>query len=365
MFQVEKRDGTIAEFQMKKITDAIGKAFGAKDMQFSDDMLQMLALRVTADFQSKIKDGKISVEAIQDSVENVLIQCGYAEVAKAYILYRKQREKIRNMKSTILDYKEVVDSYVKVTDWRVKENSTVTYSVGGLILSNSGAITANYWLSEIYDEDGRLNRVAILTTNSCTNIKTYANLKYINQLYMKDRFLMIRDSDGKDRDMLGRQLCKYYDERNLVDVDHLPKVTRKNVLILKYYSFENYFLNPEIMSKLGVIESEDAFYEILYDKWREYLHRIKSGVHLIQMMGRDFTSPQDMKEHMEEIKTYMRGHNLFDIFYGRYKKEEKDLLKKYIEIAPRDEFSDILDAADSFIYFQSKTKQKDIQNETK
>ena len=153
MFQVEKRDGTIAEFQMKKITDAIGKAFGAKDMQFSDDMLQMLALRVTADFQSKIKDGKISVEAIQDSVENVLIQCGYAEVAKAYILYRKQREKIRNMKSTIVDYKEIVDSYVKVEDWRVKENSTVTYSVGGLILSNSGAVTANYWLSEIYDDE--------------------------------------------------------------------------------------------------------------------------------------------------------------------------------------------------------------------
>lgn len=153
MFQVEKRDGTIAEFQMKKITDAIGKAFGAKDMQFSDDMLQMLALRVTADFQSKIKGGKISVESIQDSVENVLIQCGYAEVAKAYILYRKQREKIRNMKSTIVDYKEIVDSYVKVEDWRVKENSTVTYSVGGLILSNSGAITANYWLSEIYDDE--------------------------------------------------------------------------------------------------------------------------------------------------------------------------------------------------------------------
>jgi len=153
MFQVEKRDGTLAEFQMKKITDAIGKAFGAKDMQFSDDMLQMLALRVTADFQSKIKDGKISVESIQDSVENVLIQCGYAEVAKAYILYRKQREKIRNMKSTIVDYKEIVDSYVKVEDWRVKENSTVTYSVGGLILSNSGAITANYWLSEIYDDE--------------------------------------------------------------------------------------------------------------------------------------------------------------------------------------------------------------------
>ena len=114
---------------------------------------QLLNLRVTADFQKKIKDDKIDVESIQDSVENVLVQAGYADVAKAYILYRKQREKIRNMKSTILDYKEIVDSYVKVEDWRVKENSTVTYSVGGLILSNSGAVTANYWLSEIYDNE--------------------------------------------------------------------------------------------------------------------------------------------------------------------------------------------------------------------
>ena len=110
--------------------------------------------------------------------------------------------------------------------------------------------------------------------------------------------------------MLGRQLCKYYDERNLVDVDHLPKVTRKNVLILKYYSFENYFLNPEIMSKLGVIESEDAFYEILYDKWREYLHRIKSGVHLIQMMGRDFTSPSSCTHRFCFVANINVGYNL-------------------------------------------------------
>ena len=122
-------------------------------MQYNKDMVDLLNLRVTADFQKKIKDDKIDVESIQDSVENVLVQAGYADVAKAYILYRKQREKIRNMKSTILDYKEIVDSYVKVEDWRVKENSTVTYSVGGLILSNSGAVTANYWLSEIYDDE--------------------------------------------------------------------------------------------------------------------------------------------------------------------------------------------------------------------
>ena len=215
-----------------------------------------------------------------------------------------------------------------------------------------------HYYSDIHSEDGRLNRISILTTNSCTNIKTYANLKYMNQVYMRDQFLMIRDSDGKDPDELGRQLCKYYDERNLTDVDQLPKVTRRNVLILKYYSFENYFLNPEIMRKLEIILSEESFYEILFDKWKEYLHRLKSGRHLLEVMGRDFQSPQDMKEHMELIKIYLRGHNLFDIFYGPYKKQERELLQKYIAIAPRDDFKDILDAIDDFIYFESKKKQK-------
>ena len=153
MFNVIKRDGEVAAFQLSKITQAIEKAFQAQEKQYTPDMMEMLGLRVTADFQNKIKKDQVSVEDIQDSVENVLIQCGYSEVAKAYILYRKQREKVRNMKSTILDYKEIVNSYVKVEDWRVKENSTVTYSVGGLILSNSGAVTANYWQSEIYDKE--------------------------------------------------------------------------------------------------------------------------------------------------------------------------------------------------------------------
>ena len=153
MFEVVKRDGQVTEFNLGKINDAIAKAFDATQMAYNDDIIGLLSLRVSAHFQDKIKDGKISVEAIQDSVETVLEQTGYTEVAKAYILYRKQREKMRNMKSTILDYKDVINSYVKVEDWRVKENSTVTYSVGGLILSNSGAVTANYWLSEIYDEE--------------------------------------------------------------------------------------------------------------------------------------------------------------------------------------------------------------------
>ncbi len=153
MFQVIKREGGTADFTLTKISDAIIKAFNATDVQYNNDVVDLLALRVTADFQGKVKDNSIHVEDIQDSVEKVLEQAGYTEAAKAFILYRKQREKMRTMKSTILDYKDVVNSYVKIEDWRVKENSTVTYSVGGLILSNSGAVTANYWLSEIYDEE--------------------------------------------------------------------------------------------------------------------------------------------------------------------------------------------------------------------
>ena len=153
MYQVIKRDGKVADFNISKISVAITQAFEAQNKQYHPSVIDLLALKVTSDFENKIVDGKVAVEDIQDSVESVLIQAGYADVAKAYILYRRQREKLRNMKSTILDYKELVDSYVKVTDWRVKENSTVTYSVGGLILSNSGAITANYWLSEIYDDE--------------------------------------------------------------------------------------------------------------------------------------------------------------------------------------------------------------------
>ena len=153
MYKVMKRDGTIAEFDIAKISKAITKAFEAEKCEFHPTVIDLLALKVTSDFSPKIKDGIINVEDIQDSVERVLSQAGYTDVAKAYILYRKQREKVRNVKATMLNYKDLVDSYLDSSDWRVKENSTVTYSVGGLILSNSGAITANYWLSEIYDEE--------------------------------------------------------------------------------------------------------------------------------------------------------------------------------------------------------------------
>ena len=153
MFTVIKRDGKIVEFDITKISGAIALAFDAQERNYTSGIIDFLALKVTADFEPKIRDGHIHVEDIQDSVESVLIQAGYDDVAKAYILYRRQHARLREMRSTVLDYKTTVDNYVKVNDWRVKENSTVTYSVGGLILSNSGAITANYWLSEIYDDE--------------------------------------------------------------------------------------------------------------------------------------------------------------------------------------------------------------------
>ena len=153
MYKVRKREGKIVGFDILKIKEAIKKAFDSVERTYDDNVIDFLALKVTSEFEPKLKDNIISVEDIQDCVEEVLSKAGYSDVAKSYILYRKLHEKMRNMKSTVLDYKDVVNSYINVTDWRVKENSTVTYSVGGLILSNSGAITANYWLSEVYDEE--------------------------------------------------------------------------------------------------------------------------------------------------------------------------------------------------------------------
>lgn len=213
------------------------------------------------------------------------------------------------------------------------------------------------YYSEIYTKDGKLARISIITTNSCTNIKTYANLKYINQVYLRDQFLMIRDGDGQDPEELARQLCRYYDERNLQDVDKLPKVTRRNVLILKYYSFENYFLNPLIMAQLGIVKSEAEFYDTLFRKWQEYLFKTRSGRHLTEVLGKEIETAEELAQHMEEFKIYMRGHNLYDIFYGPFRKRETEILKQYIELAPRAEFGDILEAVDRFVYFESRRRE--------
>ncbi len=215
------------------------------------------------------------------------------------------------------------------------------------------------YYSEIYDEEGRLMRIAIISTNSCTNIKAYANLKYMNRLYIRDQFLMIRDSDGKDREMLADQLCSHYRQRDREEPGVIPRVTRRNVLILKYYSFENYFLNPAVMVKIGAVRSEEAFYDTLYAKYRQYLHKLSSFQNLRRQTGLKIRSREDIQNHLEDILIYGRGHNLFDIFYGRYKGEkETEILRRYIDEAPRETFGDILEAIDQFVYFHSRKRQR-------
>ncbi|MCQ2786993.1 MAG: ATP cone domain-containing protein, partial [Bacilli bacterium] len=153
MIKCKKRDGEVVAFKIGKIEAAIIKAFEAENKKYDDDIIKTIALRATSNFNDKIKDDTISVEDIQDAVEVALIQSGYVSVARAYIKYRGRHETMRQIDATSLDYAATVDKYLKINDWRVKENSTVTYSVGGLILSNSGAVTANYWLTEVYDKE--------------------------------------------------------------------------------------------------------------------------------------------------------------------------------------------------------------------
>ncbi len=236
-------------------------------------------------------------------------------------------------------------------------NVSFVFIVEGKQDSNRLPLLLEKYYSEIHDSEGKLQRISIITTNSCTNIKTYANLKYINKLYLKDQFLMIRDSDGKDPNILTKQLCSYYRERAKEDIDNLPKVTPKNVLILKYYSFENYFLDPKIMEKIGVIKREEDFYNILYSKYKDYLFKLGSFKRLIKNTGIRINNKNDIKNNMELIKTYVRGHNLFDIFYGRYRNDaEVEILKKYINEAPRECFADILKSIDSFVYFENRRR---------
>ena len=213
------------------------------------------------------------------------------------------------------------------------------------------------YYSEIYDQKGNLSRISIISTNSCTNIKTYANLKYINQTYLRDNFLMIRDGDGKDAEELASSLCRYYEARNREDMDRLPRVTRENVLILKYYSFENYFLDPKIMEKIGVIKSEDDFYEILLKKWNEYLYKLKSGQHLTEIIGHALRKILQISENIWKKSVSVSADIIYMIsFTEDFRKNETEILKSYIEEAPRDTFKDILDAIDRFVYFENRKK---------
>ena len=317
MYHVKKRDNKIVDFDLSKISSAIQMAFEACEVNFHPSIIDFLALRVTADFEPKIKDGLIAVEDIQDSVESVLIQGGYAEVAKAYILYRRQREKLRNMKSTILDYKELVDSYVKVTDWRVKENSTVTYSVGGLILSNSGAITANYWLSEVYDDEiAQAHRSADIHIHDLSMLTGYCAGWSLKQL--------IREGLGGIPGKMTSAPAKHLSVLCNQMVNFLGIMQNEWAGAQAFSSFDTYlapFVKADSLNYEQVKKSLEAFIYGVNTPSRWGTQAPFSNITL------DWTVPKDM----ESMPAIVGGKDM-DFTYGDCKAEMDMINKAFIEI---------------------------------
>ncbi|MDR1801693.1 MAG: ribonucleoside triphosphate reductase [Lachnospiraceae bacterium] len=317
MYRVLKRDGQVADFNIAKISEAVRKAFEAQHREYNQDIIDLLALKVTADYEPKIKDGLIQVEDIQDSAEAVLIKAGYADVAKGYILYRKQREKIRNLKSTMLDYREIVNSYVKVTDWRVKENSTVTYSVGGLILSNSGAITANYWLSEIYDEEvGKAHRNAEIHIHDLSMLTGYCAGWSLRQL--------IREGLGGIPGKISSSPAKHLSVLCNQMVNFLGIMQNEWAGAQAFSSFDTY-LAPFVK-----VDNLD------YDEVKKCIESFIYGVNTPSRWGTqapfsnitlDWTVPPDLAN----VQAIVGGKDT-DFTYGDCKKEMDMVNKAFIEI---------------------------------
>jgi len=317
MYQVIKRDGSVAAFDISKISGAIKQAFDACERQYNDNIIDFLALKVTSDFEPKIADQLVSVEDIQDSAETVLVQAGYADVAKAYILYRRQREKLRNMKSTILDYKELVDKYVKNTDWRVKENSTVTYSVGGLILSNSGAITANYWLSEIYDDEiGNAHKNADIHIHDLSMLTGYCAGWSLKQLIQEG----LGGVPGKITSSPASHLATLCNQM----VNFLGIMQNEWAGAQAFSSFDTYLAPFVKVDNLN------------YDQVKKCIESFIFGVNTPSRWGTqapfsnitlDWTVPADLKDEKAIV-----GGKRMDFTYGDCKEEMDMINKAFIEI---------------------------------
>ncbi|MBQ8441489.1 MAG: ribonucleoside triphosphate reductase [Clostridia bacterium] len=317
MYQVTKRDGKIANFDIAKISAAIKKAFDACERQYNDNIIDFLALKVTSDFEPKIENGIVAVEDIQDSVETVLVQAGYADVAKAYILYRRQREKLRNMKSTILDYKEIVDQYVKNLDWRVKENSTVTYSVGGLILSNSGAITANYWLSEIYDDEiANAHKNADIHLHDLSMLTGYCAGWSLKQLIEEG----LGGIPGKITSAPARHLATLCNQM----VNFLGIMQNEWAGAQAFSSFDTYlapFVRVDNLSYDAVKKCIESFIYGVNTPSRWGTQAPFSNITL------DWTVPNDLKDEFAIV-----GGKRMDFTYGDCKKEMDMVNRAFIEV---------------------------------
>ena len=317
MYRVLKRDGVTVEFEISKISAAIIKAFEALNKNYHPSVINMLALQVSADFESKIKNDVITVEDIQDSVEKVLSEAGFSDVAKAYILYRKQREKIRNVNSALLNYKDLVDNYLHINDWRVKENSTVTYSVGGLILSNSGAITANYWLSEIYDaEVAEAHRSAALHLHDLSMLTGYCagwSLKQLIQEGLGGVVGKITSAPAKHLSTLCSQM-----------VNFLGIMQNEWAGAQAFSSFDTYlapFVKVDNLSQKEVKQCIQSFIYGVNTPSRWGTQAPFSNITL------DWVCPPDLKDQQAIV-----GGKEMDFTYGDCKKEMDMVNKAFIEI---------------------------------
>ena len=317
MYRVKKRDGELVDFNINKISAAIKKAFEATGTEYNDSVIDFLSLKVTADFQDKIADGAVSVEDVQDSVEAVLSRGGYEHVAKAYILYRRQREKLRNMRNTYLDYKNVVDGYINNSDWRVKENSTVNYSIGGLILSNSGAITANYWLSEIYDDEiANAHKNADLHLHDLSMLTGYCagwSLKQLIQEGLGGIPGKITSSPAKHLSTLCNQM-----------VNFLGILQNEWAGAQAFSSFDTYLAPFVKVDNLS------------YDEVKQCIQSFVYGVNTPSRWGTqapfsnitlDWTVPADLRDQKAIV-----GGKEMDFTYGDCKKEMDMVNKAFIDI---------------------------------
>ena len=317
MYQVTKRDGQVVDFSISKISDAITKAFIAIDKQYHPSIIDLIALHVTSDFEPKIRDGVIAVEDIQDSVEKVLSESGYADVAKAYILYRRQREKVRNVGSALLNYKELVDNYLKINDWRVKENSTVTYSVGGLILSNSGAITANYWLSEVYDDEiAKAHRSAAIHLHDLSMLTGYCAGWSLKQLIQEG----LGGVPGKITSSPANHLSTLCNQM----VNFLGIMQNEWAGAQAFSSFDTYlapFVKVDNLSQKEVKQCVQSFIYGVNTPSRWGTQAPFSNVTL------DWTVPNDLKN----LPAIIGGREM-DFTYGDCQKEMDMVNKAFIEI---------------------------------
>ena len=317
MYRVKKRNGKIVRFDIKKIEEAMEAAFKSVDRKYNDSILDLLALKVTADFEEKIKDDIIHVEDIQDSVENVLSEAGYSDVAKSYILYRKQHEKLRNVENTMIDYKKIVDSYLKVEDWRVKENSTVTYSIGGLILSNSGAITANYWLSEVYDEEiGNAHRNADIHIHDLSMLTGYCAGWSLKQL--------IKEGLGGVPGKITSKPAKHLSTLCNQMVNFLGIMQNEWAGAQAFSSFDTYlapFVKVDNLSYHAVKQCIQSFVYGVNTPSRWGTQAPFTNITL------DWTVPNDLAN----LKAIVGGKEM-DFTYGDCKKEMDMINKAFIEI---------------------------------